>query len=1131
MRPGSLADGAIVCDGWAVDRFVRKDGGSEWYSATGPGGTVGLVHVLFLRLRDRSLARWKTEIVRVNRVGHAAIPRTLGGGANDAGRAVIVTDPVSGESLEELRRAWGGHLPGEAAMRLLTELVDALDAAHAKGIVHGALRPESVYVDNERVSSRIGIVDFAYARLLEESYQRSRQANDTAALSLRATTLAPEQRNAGFVADARTDIYSAAAIGMHLLGLDLGQLALSEAAPAQRLELVRSKVLAENLPESVADILFRALHPSRPARHPAARLLGDELRAALGDRLTVAPRHSEPVEAGDDPPTIATIAELQHVLLSEARLSMGVSDTGVDPLAVPRVETPFQSSDSVRPPEQGEPESARALGGMTIPVPPSAAGIVVEEGATVHPLGSPESRENTASVVTSAPALEAFRASLEARARAEARNAVTVPVPARVDPKPAPDPKTPAPAQASVPSAPASAPASAKAPASAPISAKAPTSKAEPAATPPPAPTSARGDQKPDAASAEHVGGLLAGRYFLDRPLASGGMATVYLGCLVAGAEMVRTVAIKRVHASLAVDAKCTAMMLDEARLASRISHPNVVPILDVIRESGEIMLVLEYVHGVTASQLAREGTSRTHLPPAIAAAIVVGALRGLHAAHRATDEHGRPMGLVHRDVSPQNIMVGIDGAVRVIDFGIARALGRAEVTTGTELRGKVAYMAPERLRGQKTDLRVDLWSAGVVLWELVSGKKLFEADDPIEVAVRVCTGTIPQTGNDAIDAVLERALARDLDQRFKTAAEMADALEQSLTIANSREITEVLHKGCEKLLNAQSDALASLRQRFASRKPGELVSSVARTPIAVDDDPGPDVRQEDTGPTSIRRSPVDTRDAAPLELVVPASIPRQPIASSSGQASAAAPVSGAIRTAAPVPAAGTPPHSGTVPRAAPVASSAKMATAAKVESDLTAPPASDERPVEAAPLETREPSAPQQDAAKLETTMTAAGGSSRKGATQPLAPPMTAPTPEPPSADTSSAFAAVPASRKGSTIPLVPAQPAAAVPVAAPGPAPEAEPVIELDTSRGPPARTSQTVPIGAPASSTGPVSLGPLSPHTPAGMAPMGPIGMQRGEARTSSVPWGVIGAVLAVVVLVFGLLVAVLFAMSGN
>jgi serine/threonine-protein kinase len=601
-------------------------------------------------------------------------------------------------------------------------------------------------------------------------------------------------------------------------------------------------------------------------------------------------------------------------------------------------------------------------------------------------------------------------------------------------------------------------------------------------------------------------------------------MATVYLGCLVAGAEMVRTVAIKRVHASLAVDAKCTAMMLDEARLASRISHPNVVPILDVIRESGEIMLVLEYVHGVTASQLAREGTSRTHLPPAIAAAIVVGALRGLHAAHCATDEHGRPMGLVHRDVSPQNIMVGIDGAVRVIDFGIARALGRAEVTTGTELRGKVAYMAPERLRGQKTDLRVDLWSAGVVLWELVSGKKLFEADDPIEVAVRVCTGTIPQTGNDAIDAVLERALARDLDQRFKTAAEMADALEQSLTIANSREVTEVLHKGCEKLLNAQSDALTSLRQRFASRKPGELVSSVARTPIAVDDDPGPDVRQEDTGPTSIRRSPVDTRDAAPLELVVPASIPRQPIAPSSGQVPAAAPLSGAVRTAAPVPAAGTPPHSGTVPRATPVASSATIATAAKIETDLTAP-ASDEAPV---PVER---SAPQQESPKLESTLATAGSSSRKGATQPLAPPMSAPTPEPPSAEASSAFAAVPASRKGSTIPLAPAQSGATLPVPAQGPAPEGEPVIELDTSRGPPARTSQTVPIGAPASSTGPVSLGPLSPHTSAGMAPTGTGGLQRGEARTSGVPWGVIGVVLGVVVLVFGLLVAVLFAMSGT
>lgn len=748
----SLADGTVVCDGFRVDRLVRQDSGTETYRATGPAGQACMLHVLFLRVRDRSLVRWKHEITAVNRVSHPAVPKTLGGGATEAGRAVIVTQPVSGESLEELRRAWGGRMPGEAAIAHMCEVLEALEAAHSRGVVHGALRPRSVFVDPERVDTRIVIGDFGYSRLFEESHQRGRSLSDT---GLTSVFLAPEQRGGTYVADARTDIYAVAAVAMYLLGQD-GIVLMATETEGEKSRTMRKKLIADRvaeakLPSGVAPALEKALSPSRTERQAAARVLLEDLRQAMGGIPSLAPRN---VDTHDDPPTIATIAELQQILIEEARLSMGATDTGVDPLAVPRVETPFQAptaqasspAASAPAPASSRPET-KSDAPVAVPPPPDDDDL--DEPATLIAARAPVAVSSMSSPVS-----------------VPVPSPISIPVPSE-------------PARVSVGSGRSERPA------------------------------------EPSEAERQHLGKLLAGRYVLDRPLASGGMATVYLGALVESGGVARTVAIKRVHPSLAVDAKCTAMMLDEARMASRISHANVVPILDVVREGAEIMLVLEYVHGVTASQLAREGSNQTSIPANVASAIVCGALRGLDAAHAATDVQGRPMGLVHRDISPQNIMVGLDGAARVIDFGIARALGRAEVTTGTELRGKVAYMAPERLRGQKTDLRVDLWSAGVVLWELVMGTKLFQAEDPIEAAVKVCTGSIPQTGNDPLDGVLERALARDLDDRYPTAGDMANALEAAVPPASPAEVSAFMRKGCARLLDAQTAALASLKNRI----------------------------------------------------------------------------------------------------------------------------------------------------------------------------------------------------------------------------------------------------------------------------------------------------------------------------
>src|SRR5215472_8545252 len=216
-------------------------------------------------------------------------------------------------------------------------------------------------------------------------------------------------------------------------------------------------------------------------------------------------------------------------------------------------------------------------------------------------------------------------------------------------------------------------------------------------------------------------------------------MATVHLGRLRGGGGFARTVAIKRLHPMYAKDPDIVAMLLDEGRLASRIRHPNVVPVLDVIAEGSEVCLVMEYVHGLALSQIVR--AHKGPVPKRIALSIASGVLHGLQAAHETTDEAGAPLGIVHRDVSPHNVLLGSDGCARVADFGIAKASGRLRETThhGT-IKGKLSYMAPEQLHGE-VDARADVYGASVVLWECLQGRRLFEANSEPELMRQVLEG------------------------------------------------------------------------------------------------------------------------------------------------------------------------------------------------------------------------------------------------------------------------------------------------------------------------------------------------------------------------------------------------------
>src|SRR5580658_8361717 len=193
--------------------------------------------------------------------------------------------------------------------------------------------------------------------------------------------------------------------------------------------------------------------------------------------------------------------------------------------------------------------------------------------------------------------------------------------------------------------------------------------------------------------SAPSSTGIVIGRYVLYDEIASGGMASVHIGRLLGPAGFSRTVAIKRLHAHYAKDPAFVAMFLDEARLAARVRHPNVVSTLDVETKNAEIFLVMDYIQGESLSKLLRAAREAgAPVPGAVASAILGGVLYGLDAAHDATDEGGRPLRIVHRDVSPQNVLVGVDGISRVVDFGVARAASKLSTTQSGQLKGKLAY-------------------------------------------------------------------------------------------------------------------------------------------------------------------------------------------------------------------------------------------------------------------------------------------------------------------------------------------------------------------------------------------------------------------------------------------------------
>src|SRR4051812_40128795 len=275
------------------------------------------------------------------------------------------------------------------------------------------------------------------------------------------------------------------------------------------------------------------------------------------------------------------------------------------------------------------------------------------------------------------------------------------------------------------------------------------------------------------------------GRYMVLKHLASGGMADVLLGRTDGIEGFERHVVLKRIRPEHARDQRFIRMFLDEARVAANLHHQHIVQVHDTGESDGEYFIAMEYIHGEDVrSILSAASKRRAHVPLGLAVAIVSATAAGLHYAHERRGNDRRPLGIVHRDISPSNVLVGYDGSIKVLDFGIAKASMRTETRSGS-LKGKISYMSPEQLKGSAIDRRSDVYSLGVVLYELATTTRLFKGESDYMVMDQIVNGrvSLPQVRRpdlpNELSAIIMRAIAPDPERRYFTAEELRVAIDQ----------------------------------------------------------------------------------------------------------------------------------------------------------------------------------------------------------------------------------------------------------------------------------------------------------------------------------------------------------------
>ena len=283
------------------------------------------------------------------------------------------------------------------------------------------------------------------------------------------------------------------------------------------------------------------------------------------------------------------------------------------------------------------------------------------------------------------------------------------------------------------------------------------------------------------------------GRYRLIAEIGHGGMAEVYLALLEGDLGFNKLLVLKKIRPELAEDPEMMAMFLDEARLSARLHHPNVVETHEVAQEDGHTFMAMEYLEGQSLHRILHRLRREGGLPTAMHLQILADVLAGLHHAHELSDWDETPLGVVHRDVTPQNVFVTYDGGVKVVDFGIAKVKGASSETRAGVVKGKVAYMAPEQARGEAVDRRTDIFAAGVMLWEAATGTRPFRGLSDVEILHRLIHGEVPsaRAANPAIpedlEEIIKKAIAPSRADRYATAAELRAAIEGYLETIKDR--------------------------------------------------------------------------------------------------------------------------------------------------------------------------------------------------------------------------------------------------------------------------------------------------------------------------------------------------------
>jgi serine/threonine protein kinase len=378
--------------------------------------------------------------------------------------------------------------------------------------------------------------------------------------------------------------------------------------------------------------------------------------------------------------------------------------------------------------------------------------------------------------------------------------------------------------------------------------------------------------------------GARFGDYTLLRKLGQGGMAEIYLAIKPSLGGIQKIVVLKRIRADQAGNKDLIKMFLEEARIASTLSHPNICQIHDVGEVGGRHYLAMEYLHGEDVRAVCRKlARMRRPLPIEHSLAIVAQTASGLHYAHSRTDLQGRPLKIVHRDVSPQNMFVTFDGTVKLLDFGIAKAenrVGGVETVSGV-IKGKLTYMSPEQVQGMPLAQSSDVYALGIVLWELTTGRRLFKADTDYKVLKKIVDDPVPTPRSvwpdyyPELERVVMKALARDVTQRYQTAREMqadltAFARRESL-LSGDAELSTFMQDVFADRLEEERQARESGRELYEVLRDREWSDSGASEEAGT----GPGARGRDTGPSGVRAMalPAPAADADGPELPEPTKV------------------------------------------------------------------------------------------------------------------------------------------------------------------------------------------------------------------------------------------------------------------